>query len=284
MRSDMAVIVDGRVGRSRSRIGSRSRLGPFSRVRRCPPTANASGESAVTRCRPGGATPSSASSSTGHPASVAAFAPVDVEIGELMARNEPHAMAWSPYAEWYENSLRFPESPVGAAPRRGLRRPALPRVRRRLGGGARPAGIPTSGRPGSPPPAPATSCSSPSTTTATASGRPTSPTRTGPGSTAPATWSASWPTRCGAVGLRFGVYYSGGLDWTFNDHPIGTLQRPAGRPAPGRLHRLRRSPRAGARSSGTARACSGTTSPGRRRPLGWPRCSRRTTGPCPTAW
>ena len=46
------------------------------------------------------------------PASVAAFAPVDVEIGELMARNEPHAMAWSPYAEWYENSLRFPESPA----------------------------------------------------------------------------------------------------------------------------------------------------------------------------
>ena len=24
-------------------------------------------------------------------------------------------------------------------------------------------------------------------------------------------------------GLRFGVYYSGGLDWTFNDHPIGTF-------------------------------------------------------------
>src|SRR5258705_62565 len=26
-----------------------------------------------------------------------------------------------------------------------------------------------------------------------------------------------------ARGLRFGVYYSGGLDWTFNDRPIGAF-------------------------------------------------------------
>ena len=26
-----------------------------------------------------------------------------------------------------------------------------------------------------------------------------------------------------AEGLRFGVYYSGGYDWTFEDHPIGSL-------------------------------------------------------------
>ncbi len=38
-----------------------------------------------------------------------------------------------------------------------------------------------------------------------------------------ATWWASWPTPCGPAGLRFGVYYSGGLDWTFNDHPIGAF-------------------------------------------------------------
>ena len=46
------------------------------------------------------------------PASVPAFAPVDAEIGELLARRDPQAMAWSPYSEWYENSLRFPESPA----------------------------------------------------------------------------------------------------------------------------------------------------------------------------
>ena len=26
-----------------------------------------------------------------------------------------------------------------------------------------------------------------------------------------------------AEGMRFGVYYSGGYDWTFEDHPIGSL-------------------------------------------------------------
>lgn len=26
-----------------------------------------------------------------------------------------------------------------------------------------------------------------------------------------------------AHGMRFGLYYSGGYDWTFNDHPIGSL-------------------------------------------------------------
>ena len=46
------------------------------------------------------------------PASVPAYAPVDIEIGELLARRDPEAMASSPYAEWYENSLRFPSSPV----------------------------------------------------------------------------------------------------------------------------------------------------------------------------
>src|SRR6478752_290286 len=46
------------------------------------------------------------------PASVPAFAAVDAEIGELLARRDPQAMAWSPYSEWYENALRFPDSPA----------------------------------------------------------------------------------------------------------------------------------------------------------------------------
>ena len=46
------------------------------------------------------------------PASVAAFAPTDDEIGALVAAGRPDALGWSPYAEWYENSLRFPESPA----------------------------------------------------------------------------------------------------------------------------------------------------------------------------
>ena len=92
------------------------------------------------------------------PASVPAFAPVDAEIGELLARRDPQAMAWSPYSEWYENSLRFPDSPAarhhaevyGDRPTTTTSPPTgRPGWRR---------GIPTSGRRASPPPAPATSC------------------------------------------------------------------------------------------------------------------------------
>jgi len=46
------------------------------------------------------------------PASVPGFAPVDAEIGELLQSHEPDALQRSSYAEWYENSLRFPDSPV----------------------------------------------------------------------------------------------------------------------------------------------------------------------------
>src|SRR5689334_18427657 len=46
------------------------------------------------------------------PASVPAFAPTDAEIGDLLAEDDPHALSRLPYVEWYENSLRFPDSPV----------------------------------------------------------------------------------------------------------------------------------------------------------------------------
>jgi alpha-L-fucosidase len=46
------------------------------------------------------------------PASVPGFAPTTDEIGELVATRDPTAFAHSPYAEWYENSMRFPDSPV----------------------------------------------------------------------------------------------------------------------------------------------------------------------------
>jgi alpha-L-fucosidase len=46
------------------------------------------------------------------PASVPAFAPTDFEIGDLLRSDRRNPLAHSPYAEWYENSLRFPGSPV----------------------------------------------------------------------------------------------------------------------------------------------------------------------------
>jgi alpha-L-fucosidase len=46
------------------------------------------------------------------PASVPAFAPVGTSIGELLETRRRDALAFSPYSEWYENSLRFPSSPA----------------------------------------------------------------------------------------------------------------------------------------------------------------------------
>src|ERR1700712_939323 len=46
------------------------------------------------------------------PAAGPAFAPVDAEIGEVLARRDPQAMAPSPHSEGYENPLRSPGSPA----------------------------------------------------------------------------------------------------------------------------------------------------------------------------
>jgi alpha-L-fucosidase len=156
------------------------------------------------------------------PASVPAFAPVDVDIGELLRSGRPNPLAWSPYTEWYENSLRFPESPVARHHRevwRGCPYAAFAAdweagletwdpdgwAARFAATGARyvvlvakhhdgyclwPTSVPNPRRPG-------------------------------------------WHCRRDVVGelaeavrgagLRFGVYYSGGLDWTFDDRPMGTF-------------------------------------------------------------
>ena len=53
------------------------------------------------------------------PASVPGFAPVDAEIGELFQSSEPNPLARSPYSEWYENSMRFPDSAVARHHRAG---------------------------------------------------------------------------------------------------------------------------------------------------------------------
>jgi alpha-L-fucosidase len=46
------------------------------------------------------------------PASVPAFAPVDEDIGELLKSGRRDALSCAPYSEWYENSLKFPASPA----------------------------------------------------------------------------------------------------------------------------------------------------------------------------
>ncbi|UDY34682.1 alpha-L-fucosidase [Dermatobacter hominis] len=156
------------------------------------------------------------------PASVAGFAPVDSEIGELLAAADPDALAENPYTEWYENSLRFPGSSAsrfhretfGLMPYAELAdryRDGLATwdpddwARRFAATGARYVVLVTKHHDGF--------CLWPSDVQ--------NPHRAG------------WHTGRDVVGelreavlaagMRFGVYYSGGLDWTFDDRPIGNL-------------------------------------------------------------
>ena len=45
-------------------------------------------------------------------ASVPAFAPVDTDFNSLLTSDRHDAYSLAPYVEWYQNSLRFPDSPV----------------------------------------------------------------------------------------------------------------------------------------------------------------------------
>jgi alpha-L-fucosidase len=156
------------------------------------------------------------------PASVPGFAPTTAEIGELLETRDPTALAHSPYTEWYENSLRFRDSPASRfhAETYGGRsyRSFGPDWEDALAGwdpdgwaarfaatGARYVVLVTKHMDGY--------CLWPSGVT--------NPQLVG------------WHCRRDVVGelaeavrahdMRFGVYYSGGLDSTWNDHPIGAF-------------------------------------------------------------
>jgi len=156
------------------------------------------------------------------PASVPAFAPTGAEIGELVASRDPSALAHSPYSEWYENSLRFPSSPAarhhaatyGDRPYRSFARDWEAALEHWdphgwaacfAATGARYVVLVTKHHDGY--------CLWPT------------------GVTNP--HDADWHCRrdvvgelgeaVRAAGMRFGIYYSGGLDWTWNEHPIGAF-------------------------------------------------------------
>ncbi len=156
------------------------------------------------------------------PASVPGFAPTTAEIGELLESRDPEALAHSPYTEWYENSLRFPDSPASRhhAETYGDRsyRSFGPEWEDALTGwdpddwaarfaatGARYVVLVTKHMDGY--------CLWPSDVK-----NPK---------------VADWHCRRDVVGelaeavrahdMRFGIYYSGGLDSTWNDHPIGAF-------------------------------------------------------------
>ncbi|WP_327239624.1 alpha-L-fucosidase [Streptomyces sp. NBC_01318] len=155
------------------------------------------------------------------PASVPGWAPPYVPADRLPLAGRPTPLGWTSYAEWYENALRFPGSPVSAHHRAtyGTRpytafgqdfNEALESwdpaawARSFRAAGARYAVLVTKHHDGF--------CLWPSEVR--------NPHRTGWHTTRDVVGEFAEAAR--AEGLRFGVYYSGGLDWTFDDRPIGT--------------------------------------------------------------
>ncbi|MCB0952409.1 MAG: alpha-L-fucosidase [Microthrixaceae bacterium] len=156
------------------------------------------------------------------PAAVPGWAPVDSEIGDLLAAGREDALAENPYTEWYENSIRFPQSSASRHHRETY--------------GDKPY-----------------SDFAEEFSEALASWNPDDWARSFAATGARYVvlvakhhdgWCL-WPTEVVnpnrpnwfsrrdivgelreavlAAGMRFGVYYSGGLDWTFDDRPIGNL-------------------------------------------------------------
>ena len=156
------------------------------------------------------------------PASVPGWAPVDSDVGSLMAAGAPDALAANPYTEWYENSLRFPDSPVsrhhrethGSKPYSAFAAEYCAALqswdpddwaRRFAATGARYVVLVAKHHDGW--------CLWPSAV--------------------PNPRRGNWHSHRDIVGelreavlgagMRFGIYYSGGLDWTFEPRPIGNL-------------------------------------------------------------
>lgn len=155
------------------------------------------------------------------PASVPGWAPPHTPSADLPEAGRAAPLAWTPYAEWYENGLRFPGSPVSAHHRAtygdkpytdfgrefedglaGWDPAAWARAFRAAG--ARYAVLVTKHHDGF--------CLWPSGVR--------NPHRTGWHTTRDVVGEFAEAVR--AEGLRFGVYYSGGLDWTFDSRPVGT--------------------------------------------------------------
>lgn len=156
------------------------------------------------------------------PAAVPAYAPTNTDIGELMMSNEPDPLAEIPYSEWYENSLRFEGSSVwrhhrevwGDRPYASFAEEfeqAIDRwnpvawARTIAATGASYVILVSKHHDGY--------CLWPSDVP--------NPHRPGWRSRRDVVGELAEAVR--AEGLRFGVYYSGAYDWTFNDSPIGTV-------------------------------------------------------------
>ena len=156
------------------------------------------------------------------PASIPAYAPTHTDITELLTAEGPHPLAETPYAEWYQNSLRFPGSSAArfhaehyadrsyesfAAEWEAALDHWDPEAwaARFAATGARYVVMVTKHHDGY--------CLWPSSVM--------NPRKPGWNSARDVVGDLADAVR--GAGMRFGVYYSGGYDWTFNAHPIGTI-------------------------------------------------------------
>jgi alpha-L-fucosidase len=152
-------------------------------------------------------------------ASIPAFAPREHEINDLIRTHYDDFMPLSPYAEWYENALKFPDSPTARYHReRYGERPYVefqrdweagleqwdPRAwaERFRRAGARYVVLVTKHHDGY--------CLWPSEVA--------NPKR--PGWCSKRDVVGELATAVRQAGLRFGIYYSGGIDWSFNPTPV----------------------------------------------------------------
>lgn len=156
------------------------------------------------------------------PASVPGWAPTGHGLPEILSSTRPDAFADLPYSEWYENSLRFPDSAVsrhhaevwrgrpyeefGADFRAGLEQwDPDDWARRFAAAGARHVVLVAKHHDGF--------CLWPSAVH--------NPHRDGWHTGRDVVGELAEAVR--AAGMRFGLYYSGGLDWTFDARPVGTF-------------------------------------------------------------
>ncbi len=156
------------------------------------------------------------------PASVPAFAPVDAEIGDLLASGAPDALKDVPYVEWYENSLRFDDSQVSRHHRETYGTRAYSEFARDFEAGAEHWDPDAFAR--------AFAASGAKYVVFVAKhsdGYSLWPTDV------PHPFRDRWHSErdlvgemaeaVRSVGLRFGVYYCGGFDWSFSDRRVGSM-------------------------------------------------------------
>ncbi len=155
-------------------------------------------------------------------AAVPAYAPVGDDMGGLIGTSRRDAFAWSPYTEWYQNSIRFADSPAarhhrsiyGDRPYSAFRAPFEDGIERwdpeawavRFAAtGARYVVLVAKHHDGY--------CLWPTEVA--------NPHRPGWHSRRDVVGELADAVR--RAGMRFGLYYSGGLDWTFDNRPLGSL-------------------------------------------------------------